>query len=513
MLPLACYALLVAAWILDLFTPQLFVAAILFNVPIALSSLAMRRKLTISLVVASEVANVAAGYVNALQAHHFDIIAFGDRALLAASFVLIGFMTIKTQELGRTAGLSDARAEQAQRERRLRIALDHVRESLNAELVLRAIVREAIALLGAERAMLLVEAPSNDAPLRYVGESAKREIRVERSPLAPEIRSILARDMEVPVAMRADGSDTIARYALESVNAREALIAPLQVDSRNFRLLLISQQSEWERDDARLLRSFAEQCETALAQSDLYMRTSEQAEQIVEQHDALIERSNIIRDLVFALAHDLRTPLAAADATMQQALRGEYGELPQTYRNVLATSLRSNDELRRMVETLLVVARYESGEASTIRDRVDLSQIASEAVEEIQAAAHERNLRLSVKTVVAPVLADADELRRAILNLIANAIAASSPGTQIGVQTGMAETSAFVVVEDEGFGIAPEDRSRLFQRFSAGTRRRGAGTGLGLYIVRLIAEKHGGEATYEPKPIGSRFVIRLPKAA
>lgn len=513
MLPLLCYALLLAAWVLDLFMPQLFVAAIFFNVPIALSSFAMRRNLTISLVVASEAANVIAGYVNAAQAHyHFDAVVLGDRTLLAASFLLVGYMTIKTQQLGRTAGLSDARADQAQRERRLRIALDRVRESLNLELVLRAVVREAISLLGAEHAMLLVDAPSHDAPQRYVGETGKREVTVDRSPLASEVRSLLAREATSLIVLRADGADTTARYALELLAAREALVTALHADSREFRLVVTAQHAEWERDDARLLRSFAEQCETALAQSGLFMRISEQAEQITQQHDALVERSNVIRDLVYALAHDLRTPLTAAYATMQQALRGAYGQLPEDYQAVLATSLRSNEELQRMVETLLVVARYESGEGSRVRERVDLGEIAREAVAELEPTARERDVRFTLQTDSAIVSGDSDELRRATLNLLSNAIAASPSGASIDVRTARAALGAQLIVEDQGAGVAAEDRPLLFQRFGATTRKRGAGTGLGLYIVRLIAEQHGGNASYEPRERGSRFVIDLPEA-
>jgi len=514
MLPLICYALLLAAWILDLFTPQLFIAAIFFNVPIALSSFAMRRNLTIWLVVVAEAANVIAGYVNAAQAHYrFDAVVVGDRALLAASFILVGYMTIKTQQLGRTAGLSDARADQAQRERRLRIALDRVRESLNLELVLRAIVREAISLLGAERAMLLIDAPSHDAPQRYVGENGKREVAVDRSPLASEVRSLLAREATPLVVLHADGADTTARYALESLAAREALVAALHADSREFRLVVTANHAEWERDDARLLRSFAEQCETALAQSGLFMRISEQAEQITQQHEALLERSHVIRDLVYALAHDLRTPLAAAYATAQQALRGAYGPLPETYQEVLATTLRSNEELQRMVETLLVVARHESGEGFRRRERVDLAQIAREAVAELEPTARERDVQFTLQPQSAILIGDPDELRRAAINLLANAIAASPSGTSIDVRTARNERGVVLTVEDRGEGVAAEDRANLFQRFGATTRKRGAGTGLGLYIVRLIAEEHGGKATYEPLERGSRFVIDLPEAA
>ena len=90
MLPAICYGLLVVAWGIDLVTPQLFVAAILLNGPIALSSLALRPQLTVRLIVLAELANMVAGYVNGVQAaHHWDAIALGDRGLLAASFLLV----------------------------------------------------------------------------------------------------------------------------------------------------------------------------------------------------------------------------------------------------------------------------------------------------------------------------------------------------------------------------------------------------------------------------------------
>ncbi|MDH2908647.1 MAG: sensor histidine kinase, partial [Candidatus Eremiobacteraeota bacterium] len=85
-LPALCYLLIVAVWLLDLFTPQLFIASILLNIPIALSSLALTRRLTVGLVVAAEFANALAAYLNAQHDHgRFDTIALGDRALLAAS--------------------------------------------------------------------------------------------------------------------------------------------------------------------------------------------------------------------------------------------------------------------------------------------------------------------------------------------------------------------------------------------------------------------------------------------
>ncbi len=512
-LPVLCYAILLGVFVLDLFTPQLFVASILLNVPIALSSLALRGQLTISLIVAAEAANAVAGYVNGMQAGaHFDAVAVGDRVLLAASFLLVGYMTLKTQDLARTAGLSDARVEQAQRERSLRLGLERVRASLSVELVLRAVAREAAALFAAKCAMLLPDSAAPD-DTRYVARASDVEVTVEQQALPAEVRSLLARPWEGAAVLGGEITDTIARYALEALRAEFALIAPLRLDERDVRLLLLLRDGKpWARDDVRFLQSFADQSAIAVAQARLFERVAGQADQIAAQHQAMLERSNVIRDLVYALAHDLRTPLAAADVTMQQAKAGAYGLLPDAYKDVLDTTLRSNQELQRMVETLLLVARYESGEASAIRAPVDLSEIARQVGAELDAAARARGVELSVDGNPALVLGDAGELKRASINLAGNAIAATAAGGHIRIATRANVAAARIEIEDDGFGVPAERRPGLFQRFGGATAPRGGGTGLGLYIVRLIAEKHGGAAYFEPLAPGSRFGLSLPSA-
>lgn len=507
-----CYALLLAAFVVDILTPQLLVVSILLNVPIALSSLALRRRFTIQLVVLSELANLIAGYTNVLRAGpHYDAIAVGDRLLLAASFLLVGYMTIRTQELGRAAGLSDARAEQAHRERRLRLALDAVRESLNTEYVMRAIVREAAALLDADRAMFFIDAVSLDAPKRYVALLGEREVRTDESRMDAGVRSLLARAAESARAYDGNGTDTVARYALEALGARSILAATLSPGDGALPLVALrDNEREFSRDDARLLTLFAEQAAIALAQARLFTRIAEQSEQIAEQHKRLLERSGVIRDLVYALAHDLRTPLAAANVTMQQAQRGAYGDLPESYRDVLTTTIRSNEALQRMVETLLLVARYESGDLPEPNDRVDLGAVAADVVREFEPAARERGAVIACDSQPAFVRGDQGELRRAVTNLVANAIEASPSAGTIGVRVVNSGEHVRVDVEDEGFGVPENERQRLFQRFGASVRRRGGGTGLGLYIVRAIAQRHGGSATYAAREKGSRFTLTLP---
>jgi signal transduction histidine kinase len=174
--------------------------------------------------------------------------------------------------------------------------------------------------------------------------------------------------------------------------------------------------------------------------------------------------------------------------------------------------LQSNDDLRRLAETLLLVSRYESGEFSRYRERVDLAEVASEAVRELEASAHAKSATLRAEGETAATLGDRGELRRAAVNLVANATAWTPAGGDIIVRTTARDGQACLTVEDTGFGVPADVRKQLFERVGL-AGRRGGGSGLGLYIVRRIAEEHGGNVSYEPREGGgSLFALRLPLA-
>jgi signal transduction histidine kinase len=513
---LLCYALLVAAWILDLLTPQLFIAAILLNGPIALSSLALRSRLTTNLVIAAEIANVVAGYVNGVQAgYHWDGIAIGDRLLLAASFVLVGYLSIKTQEYAREAGVSAGRMRQVEIEKALREATGRVRGTLNVELVQRAITRESLALLDASKATLVVrEAPF--APALVLSYSAgDPDITVERRALSTEIASLVARAVESDDVFRITDNDLLGRVTLEALEASEALVTRIATSYAVEHVLIdsVNPEKSFVSDALATMRAFSEQAAIALEQAHLFTQLGERNDEIARQKDELTERSDVIRDIVYALAHDLRTPLAAAHVTMGQALSGAYGELPERYRSILRTALAANDDQRRIVETLLLVARYEAGEASTLRERIDCTELAAQVVAELQPVAEMKGIELRADLPAKPLWAigDPHEIRRAIANLLANAIDATPGGGHVAVSGRLAGESIAIVVEDDGYGVPEEQRQGLFERFRGG--HPGSGTGLGLYIVRRIAEKHGGTVVYAPRePRGSTFTLTLPRA-
>lgn len=514
---LLCYGLLVAAWIVDLLTPQLFIAAILFNGPIALSSLALRSRLTTNLVIAAEAANVIAGYADGLMAgHHWDSVAIANRLLLAASFVLVGYLSIKTQQYAREAGVSAGRMRQVEIEKALREATGRVRGTLNVELVQRAITRESVALIGASKAMLIVRDQAFGPPSILSYAKNDTDIAMERHALSNELASLVARAGETGEVFRLTPADLLGRVMLQALGAGEALVTPIATNGAVGHVLIdwVTAGDAFVADAVVTMRSFAGQGSMALEQAQLFTQLGEQNAEIARQKNELAERSDVIRDIVYALAHDLRTPLAAAHVTMHQALTGAYGELPESYRAILQTALAANDDERRIVETLLLVARYEAGEDSTLRELVSCEELAERIVAELSPVAEIRGIVLTQEPAKSPICTygDPHELRRAIANLVANAIEATPRNGHVSVRCEAAPPNVAVEVEDDGFGVPEERRDALFQRFG-GSAQPGSGTGLGLYIVRRIAQKYGGNVVYAPRPPrGSIFTLTLPMA-
>jgi signal transduction histidine kinase len=201
--------------------------------------------------------------------------------------------------------------------------------------------------------------------------------------------------------------------------------------------------------------------------------------------------------------------------TLQQALDGTYGPLPEAYREILRRSLAANAELRHLAETLLLVARYESGDQSRERDLVHVPKLLASVVSELEPMWRMKHIDCVVTgSQDAVVVGDHGELRRAVMNLLANAINWTPDGGTIRVDASYSAGRVIISVADNGYGVAETEREQLFQRLVPSVdARQGGGSGLGLYIVRRIAESLGGTVRYEPnKPRGSVFVMDLPAA-
>lgn len=218
---------------------------------------------------------------------------------------------------------------------------------------------------------------------------------------------------------------------------------------------------------------------------------------------------------VAALSHDLRTPLTALGMTMRQAATGAYGTMPAEYHRILERSIVATDDVARLAETLLLVARFESGDRRPDRERFDLPAIAHQIAGELDALARARAVRVRVDVDAdIVVIGDRGDVRRALTNLVANALEHTQEGGQVELEVRAEREQAVVRVSDDGYGVEERTRPTLFTRFARGEGRRGGGSGLGLFIVRRVVEELGGDVAYAPRePRGSIFTIRLPRAA
>ncbi|HEX2864745.1 MAG TPA: HAMP domain-containing sensor histidine kinase, partial [Deinococcales bacterium] len=226
------------------------------------------------------------------------------------------------------------------------------------------------------------------------------------------------------------------------------------------------------------------------------------------QRRELKRRHAVIRDLVYAFSHDLRTPLLANALVMRLAVQGAYGPLSDALRGSLENGLSANQDLLDLADKLLVVARLEGGEGLPDVARLDLAEVVRQRARDLEPRLAERSLALDLRLEPAPVRGSATDLRRVAQNLLDNAIKFSPPGGTIVARVAREDGQAVLSVTDSGPGVPEDLRPRLFQRFRGGGA--GAGSGLGLYLARSIVQAHGGRIAYRREAGRSVFEASLP---
>jgi len=221
------------------------------------------------------------------------------------------------------------------------------------------------------------------------------------------------------------------------------------------------------------------------------------------------------REFVADASHELRTPLTSVLANLELLAASDSLEGDGAERESLDSALRSSRRMGRLVGDLQILARADSGNVER-REPLELDEIAAGVVTEVIPLAPEHPIELKRGRTI-PVFGVHDDLHRAILNLVENAVRHTPDGTEIHVEAGLESGTgnAFVEVSDRGPGIDPALRDRIFDRFvrdtAAADRTAGASTGLGLSIVDAIARQHGGCATVgERRGGGSTFRLEIP---
>ncbi len=225
-------------------------------------------------------------------------------------------------------------------------------------------------------------------------------------------------------------------------------------------------------------------------------------------------------EFISIASHQLRTPLTAIRGFSSMILEGDYGPTSPEIKDKVDKIMQSSTRLMALVDDLLTISRIEQGRMKyEWQDRVNLTTMVKSVAEELEQQAKKKELALNLEITPRDLLVRADEnkLRQVVMNLIDNAIKYTEKGS-ITVSLIEESQSAILKVADTGIGISLDGLSRLFQKFSRGERSPRVwtdGTGLGLYVARIILEEHQGKITAysDGEGRGSEFVVALPLEA
>jgi two-component system phosphate regulon sensor histidine kinase PhoR len=221
------------------------------------------------------------------------------------------------------------------------------------------------------------------------------------------------------------------------------------------------------------------------------------------------------RDFVSNVSHELRTPLASVKALAETLHEGAL-EDPPAARRFLQQMESEIDNITQLVHELLELSRIESGRVPLERRSINPCEFLKRGIERMQMQAERAglSLRLECTEQLPEVNADPERIQQVLVNLIHNAVKFTRPGGEIVVTATPRDHDVIVAVRDTGVGIAPEELTRIFERFYKADRSRsGGGTGLGLSIARHLVEAHGGRIWAESElDKGSVFYFTLPAA-
>lgn len=481
--------LLTAVLIVDMLTPASLVLGTLLSASVAFALLGASGRATWPLVGLCVLANVIAGLVNGTRDGWYgtDLV---NRAVSILTVLLVGWLTHRARQASERAAQLREDERQLTRERALRqLAQDMGGPLGQAEFVERA-AQALHHLTGATQ-----------VEVGALEKAALREPHAVVSTPGHPVSSRLGQRLPLEYLARPSGAADDPARQVWAADGGDVFLARLRRPNSGDLLIIVTAPATPPALTA----------EAAAALQPLLERTA-LLDDLRESRAQLAERGELLRDLVYAFSHDLRTPLMANAMNMDAALRGAYGPLPDNYRATLENGLAANETLLALADQLLLVAKYESGEDDTPEGegRVNLRDVVLGVVGDLKTRAAGRRVTIETDLEGAAVAGRRHDLRRAAQNLLENAVKFSPPGGTVRV-TVRAGDDATLAVQDEGPGVPSAAQARLFQRFRPGGA--GRGTGLGLYLTRKIAEAHGGEVRYDrTAQARSVFTLTLPLA-
>jgi len=272
----------------------------------------------------------------------------------------------------------------------------------------------------------------------------------------------------------------------------------------------------WHPDEIRLLKGMTHQLELALDNLHLFEEVQVRADELAGALARLEELDHLKDEFIQNVSHELRSPLAIIRGYVEMLKTGELGELQPEQQKPVDIIARRVRMLGDLVQDITLILEAEANPPEP--EAVPLSAVAQSAVEDFQIAVEqaELNLQAEIPPGLPPVNGSFIHLRRLLDNLLSNAIKFTPAGGTITVRVRPEGEQVALEVSDTGVGIPSDKLERIFERFyqvDGSTWRRFGGVGLGLALVKKIAETFGGHVTVDSEVgEGSTFSVVLPTA-
>lgn len=465
----------------DILTPASLVVGTLLSGAVALAALGASRRTIPILTGLAVTANLVAWGVNAWRDTE-TITDLINRLISIVTVVLVGLLTYRAREASERAAQLATEERRRQREHALRT----LAEDMGGPMGQAEFVERAAAAL-----RRLTQASSVE-----IGAVEKAMLR---APYALQLAPDLTEQDHSPRLNQRLPLD-ILTHPEGAVIGHPYFLARWRRPAEGDLLVMIQGAATPPGLTAEAIHALQPLLERTVLLDDLRSSQDQQA-----------RHAQLLRDLVYAFSHDLRTPLMANAMNMQAALKGAYGPLPEEYRATLHNGLAANEALLALADQLLLLAKYESGETDDVLHPVNLRSLTLSVVNELKPAASAHGVTFEPILDAVRVLGRPHDLRRAIQNLVDNAIKFSPLDGTVRITLSYQADEAILTVEDQGRGISAQAQGALFQRFHGSGA--GRGLGLGLYLTRRIAEAHGGTVRYErTHQARSEFTLTLPLA-
>ena len=472
-----------------------------------------------------------------------DVISFGRERLIEMIFLHEDPMSEILDRVDQTPGRETSRDEL----RNLRILLE-ISKGMNSftsltdllDLALDAIVD----LTSAERGFLMLRDADGKLQMHVARNMVGERIRPENLRISMSIvTEVLENGKALFLADALESSDLRERTSIAELKLRSIACLPIRIPTAHMLTraprrpsrpdtgsrssvthdvigVVYTDSSQATRPIGDVTRELVESIaiHAAISIENFVLRQEELEHRLMEKEmEKLREIDRLKSDFVSHVSHELRTPLTAIKGSLDNMLDGLTGELGDKQVRYLQRMKSNTDHLVRLINDLLDLSRIEAGQISINPRVVALSPLITEICDSLRPLATAKQIDLTSETSAElTVIADRDRLTQILLNLAGNALKFTPSGGRVAVRAAAAGDQVRIEVADNGAGMEPREKARIFERFyqaPAEDSGRHLGTGLGLSITKSLVELHGGGIAVESAPgSGSTFTVTLPVA-